>query len=99
MNSYGVNQYTLRRRPVGTIIMSWLGVVVSSFVALPIGNMLVGNVAGFRPCSINSSGITVSSCGKSSVDITDLILAGLFFGAVMLVVCAVTHAIRMTRKS
>lgn len=99
MNSYGVNQYTLRRRPIGTIIMSWFGAVLSIFVAMPIGNMLVANVAAFRPCSINSSGITVASCGKTSVDITDLILSGLFFGAVMLVVCAVTHAIRMTRKS
>lgn len=31
--------------------------------------------------------------------ITDLIMAVLFFGAVMIVVSAVTHAIRMTRQS
>lgn len=99
MNSLGLNQYTLQRRAPGVIAASWLGALVSLPIAAPFVGLFIANAAAFRPCSINSSGLSVSSCGKSGADVTDLIVVGLFIGAVALVICAFTHAIRMTRKA
>jgi len=99
MNSLGLNQYTLQRRAPGVIISSWAAALISIPIAYPIAGMFVAAAASFRPCSINSSGLSISNCGKSAADVSDLFLAAMFFGAVALVVCAFTHAIRMTRKS
>ena len=100
MNSVGINQYTYRqRRPLGVILWSWVGAIVSLAFMVPAGFMLVADAAAYRPCSINSSGLTLSTCGRRSVDISDLVLLGLFIGAVLLVVGACTHAVRMSRKA
>lgn len=99
MNSLGVNQYSLQRRPPGVIISSWIGALISIPIAYPVAGMFLAAAASFRPCSINSSGLSVSSCGKSAADISDLFLAAMFVGALALVICTFTHAIRMTRKA
>ena len=99
MNNAGVNQYSYQRRPAGTSIWSWLGVLLSLLVLIPAGGMVVADAGAYRPCSINTSGLSVRVCGRHAVDITDLLLLALFIGALLLVVCAVTHAIRMSRKT
>jgi hypothetical protein len=99
MNSLGINQYTLQRRAPSVILWSWFGALISIPIAWPIASMFVAGAASFRPCSINSSGLSVSACGKSAASTTDLFLLVMFFGAIALVLCAFTHAIRMTRKS
>ncbi|MBC7707897.1 hypothetical protein H7Y63_01605 [Polaromonas sp.] len=99
MNSLGVNQYSYQRRPISTIMWSWLGVAFSLLLLVPAAGMVVADASSYRSCSINTSGLTVSACGKSAVDISDLVLLGIFLGSVLLVICAVTHALRMSRKS
>ena len=98
MNSLGLNQYTYQRRPFGIIIWSWLGAVASLLFLFPAGSMVLADAAAYRPCSINTTGITVNACGRKSLDVSDLVLFGLFIGALLLVACAVTHATRMSRK-
>ena len=99
MNNAGINQYSYQRRSAGVIVWSWLGVVLSVLVLVPAGGMVVVDAKAYRPCSINSSGLSVSTCGRHSVDITDLLLLALFIGSLLLVICTVTHAIRMSRKT
>ena len=98
MNNAGVNQYTYQRRPMSTIVWSWLGALVSLLFLAPAGGMLLADAAAYRPCSINSSGLSVAVCGRRSLDSSDLVLIGLFFGALLIVICASTHAIRMSRR-
>ncbi|MDL2342039.1 MAG: hypothetical protein QFB87_03105 [Patescibacteria group bacterium] len=99
MNSLGINQYSYQRRPISTIVWSWVGALVSLLLLIPAGGMVVADISAYRSCSINTSGLTVSACGKHSVDVSDLIIIGLFIGTVLLVICAVTHALRMSRKT
>ena len=82
-----------------TIIWSWLGALVSIMFLVPAGGMVAADAAAYRPCSINSSGLTVSVCGRRSLDMSDLVLIGLFIGALLIVICATTHAVRMSRKT
>ena len=60
MNNAGINQYSYQRRPVGIIIWSWLGVILSLLVLVPAAGMVVVDAKAYRPCSINSSGLSVS---------------------------------------
>lgn len=99
MNSIGINQYTLQRRSVSVILWSWSGFFVSVGIMVLAGAMVYADASAYRPCSINSSGLSIVSCGKRSVDVSDLIIAGLFIGAVLLVISALTHAVRMSRKA
>lgn len=99
MNNAGINQYSYQRRPISTIIWSWLGALISLLFLVPAGAMVVADAAAYRSCSINSSGLSVSVCGRHSVGVSDLVLIGLFLGALLIVICAATHAVRMTRKS
>ena len=99
MNNAGINQYSYTRRSASTIIWSWLGAFVSLLFLVPAGGMVVADAAAYRPCSINSSGLSVSVCGRHAVDLSDLLLLGLFIGALLIVACAVTHAVRMSRKT
>ena len=99
MNNAGINQYTLQRRPIGTIIWSWVAAVASLLFLVPAGGMVVADAAAYRPCSINSSGLSVRVCGRRSLDMSDLVLIGLFLGALLIVICATTHAVRMSRKT
>ncbi len=99
MNNAGVNQYSYHRRPVGTIVWSWLGAFVSLLFLVPAGAMVVADAAAYRPCSINSSGLSVSVCGRHAINLSDLVLLGLCIGALLIVICATTHAVRMSRKT
>lgn len=99
MNSLGINQYSYQRRPISVIIWSWIGALLSIGLLVPAAAMVLADASAYRPCSINTSGLSVSDCGKRGVQISDLIVLVLFVAAVLLVICAVTHAIRMTRKS
>ena len=99
MNNAGINQYSYTRRPTSTIIWSWLGALTSLLFLVPAGAMVVADAAAYRPCSINSSGLSVSVCGRHAVDFSDLLLLGLFFGALLIVISATTHAVRMSRKT
>lgn len=99
MNNAGINQYSYkRRRSVGVIIWSWLGALLSVLLLLPVGGMVVADVTSYRPCSINTTGLSISECGRRSVGIADLVLLALFVGSVLLAVSAVTYAFRITRK-
>ena len=99
MNNAGINQYTYQRRPFGKIVWSWLAALVSLLFLVPSGGMVAADAAAYRPCSINSSGLSVSVCGRRSLDSSDLVLIGLFLGASLIVICATTHAVRMSRRT
>src|SRR5688500_2889627 len=99
MNNMGVNQYTnARRRSPKAIIWSWIGVLASLLFLIPTGAMLMASIESLRPCSVNSSGLSIASCGRAAPSVTDFIVAGIFVGAIIIVICALTHAIRVTRK-
>lgn len=99
MNKRGINQYTPSRRSWKVILASWVGALLSLALLVPAGGMIGAVFASFRPCSINNAGLTISSCGKSSVDVTDGLLLTIFLGVLLIVVSAMVHAVRMTRKT
>ena len=87
----------LHRSP-SVIIWSWVGAVVSLVLVWPAVLVAVADLSGLRSCNVNSSGLTISSCGKQSLNIGDFIILILFIGVAVLAVSAVTHALRMSRR-
>ncbi|MDB5184617.1 MAG: hypothetical protein JWN38_425 [Candidatus Saccharibacteria bacterium] len=98
MNKAGINQYSSNRKSPGVIIASWFGVAVCGFLLYVAGTLAIASLGAFRSCSVNNSGLAVNTCGKKSVDVSDLILLAIFAGVVILTVSALTHAIRITRR-
>ena len=87
-----------RRSPL-FVTTTWVSSFLSVGLLLFIGNVVKADLGSMRPCSTNSSGLSVSSCGKQSINLGDLILIGLFFLAACLVVALFTAAWRMTRRA
>lgn len=88
-----------RTRSPGFIIMTWVSAVLSVGLMLLVGNGFKADIAGFRPCSVNNSGLTLSTCGRQGINIGDLVFFGLFVLSACLVVTLFTAGWRMSRGS
>ena len=77
---------------------SWAGVIVSLGLLWLCTSMVEASLGAFRSCSTNNNGVTLSNCGKASLNPGDFILIGLFILAACLTLSLATHAWRMTRK-
>ena len=88
---------TKQRAPM-LIVVTW----VSSFLSLGLlfltGSVLMSDFGSFRSCSHNN-GLTVSSCGKQSLNLGDLMLCILFVLSAALVVSLFTAAWRMSKRT
>jgi hypothetical protein len=99
MNSVGVNQYTPQRRSIAVMVWSWFGVIASGLLLWPVSFLAINTVGALRPCSVNNPGLSLNTCGKASFDVTDVVLLLIFLGVVGIAAAALTHAIRMSRKT
>jgi hypothetical protein len=98
MSRNAQGQYA-RPRSTGFIIFTWLCGFLSVGLLYLAARAVVSNFASLRSCDVNSSGLAVSSCGKAALNVTDIMMIGLFMLIAVLVVTLFTAAIRMTRRS
>jgi hypothetical protein len=85
-------------RSVSVIVWSWVGALASASLLWPAVLVMAADLSGLRSCSVNNSGLTSSSCGKQSLNIGDFIILILVLSVAILAFCAVTHAVRMSRR-
>ena len=63
---------------ITSIIMS----IVGLFLVFISGDFVYQDLAGFRPCSVNNTGLSVVSCGKSSLTPGDMVAIVIFVATV-----------------
>jgi len=85
-------------RSAGVIIWSWVGALTSVVLLWPASLVLVADLSGLRSCNVNNTGLTIASCGKQSLNIGDFIILVLVVSVAILAFCAVTYAVRMSRR-
>ena len=88
-----VRQHTPR-----AIVSIWLGSLLSLGLLYVAAVAMKSDLGSFRSCNSNSSGLTVSNCGKASLNLGDVVLIGLFVLSACLVVTLFTAAWRTTRR-
>ncbi len=102
MNKAGFNQYkrakaSLYRRP-WFIALTWVCSFASFGLVYLSAKVLAADVAGFRSCHANDTGLQSVACGKASVNFGDLVLFILFAASSALMFSLFTAALRMVRK-
>jgi hypothetical protein len=85
-------------RSASVMIWSWVGAVASVGLLWPAVLVMAADLSGLRSCNVNNSGLTSSACGKQSLNIGDFIILILVLSVAVLAFCAVTHAVRMSRR-
>jgi hypothetical protein len=86
-----------KQRSTGHLVFIWFSSFVSVGLLLLAGNAVRSDVGQFRSCNSNSSGLVIHACGKTSLNIGDLILFCLFILCAALVVSLFTHSWRLTK--
>lgn len=76
---------------------AWVAAILSLGLLWASTTMVEASFGAFRSCSTNNV-LTVSNCGKQSLNLGDLILVGLFILAAALTLSLFTHAWRVTKK-
>jgi hypothetical protein len=76
---------------------------VCSFLSLGLlylaGSAVASDFASFRACSSNSSGLSIHSCGKQSLNVGDVALVLLFILSATMAVTLFTAAWRHSRRT
>ncbi len=63
---------------ITSIILALIGI----FLVFISGDFVYQDLAGFRPCSVNDTGLSVVSCGKSSLTPGDMVAIVIFIATV-----------------
>jgi hypothetical protein len=79
------------------VAVIWLGSIVSLGILAFMALAVKSDLASFRSCNANSSGLSITSCGKQGLNIGDILLLGLFILSAALVVTLLTAASRTIR--
>lgn len=79
-------------------VIVWVSSVLSVLLLWFIANAVISDLGSLRSCNGNSSGLSVASCGKQSLNPGDLILFGLFVLSACLTVSLFTMAWRSVRR-
>lgn len=87
-----------RRQSPFMIAMIWVGSVLSLGLLVFLALAVKTDLAGFRSCNANSSGLSITSCGKQGLNVGDVLLVALFVLSAALVVTLLTAASRTIRK-
>jgi hypothetical protein len=90
-------QFTKRRSPV-FIIGTWVVGLASLGLVWLASRAVMSDFGGFRSCNGNTNILTVSSCGKHSLNLGDFVMLGLFILSVCFSVSLLTGAWRMTKR-
>ncbi|MDB5170554.1 MAG: hypothetical protein JWO35_248 [Candidatus Saccharibacteria bacterium] len=86
------------KRSAKFTVFSWFASFASLGLLYAAGAAVYSTFGSFRSCGANSSGLAITSCGKQSINIGDLIILGLFVASALLAVSLFTAAWRMTLK-
>jgi hypothetical protein len=86
------------KRSIWLIVVSWVGDLLSVGLLVVLGRVVVADFGGFRSCNNNSSGLSISTCGKQSLNPGDWLLLLLFCLTACLVVSLFTYAWRLSRS-
>jgi hypothetical protein len=81
-----------KRRSPGYLIFIWITSFLSVGLLLLAGNAVRSDIAQFRSCNSNSSSLAIHACGKTSLNVGDLVLFLLFVLCAGLAVSLFTHS-------
>ncbi len=95
MNTRKTNKIRLSIYNV-VIILLTLG---SFFLVFMTGDFFYQDIASFAPCSVNSSGLSVRSCGKTSIVPADYLVFLIFIGSVIITASLMYHSYDLILKS
>ncbi len=90
-------QFAARRSPA-IIGLSWITGFLSLGLPYYSAKLLLSDLAAFRPCSTNSSGLHIVSCGKHGINLGDLLFLTLFGLAAALTFSLFSAAWHMSRR-
>lgn len=76
----------------------WICSLLSIGLLFFTGNALTDSIAAFQSCDVNNTGLSVSSCGKTGLNVGDVIFLGLFIASAVLAVSLFTASWRKTRR-
>ncbi len=86
------------KRSLKFVIFSWFMSFVSLGLLYAAGVAVYSIISSFRSCDANSSGLSISSCGKQALNFGDLVITGLFIACAALVVTLFTAAWRASLR-
>jgi len=87
-----------RQRPLWFVSGSWLLSLASIGLLGLVGNFLRSDLTSFRSCAANDAGLTVTSCGKQSLNFGDVVLIGLLIMCAALTITLLTAAWQLSRR-
>ena len=77
---------------------AYVGTLLSILFAVFISLGFFQDISGFQSCNVNSSDLSVSSCGKSSINTGDALLLTLALCSILLVLALITQSYRLTKR-
>lgn len=80
------------------ILSLWVGSILSIFLLYLAGTALTDTMSAFQSCSSNSTGLSISNCGKQGLNVGDIIIFVLFALSATLTVSLVTASLRATKR-
>jgi len=81
-----------------TLLGTWTVAILSSGLLYVIASYLYTAFASFKSCSANDAGTALSSCGKTALNVGDILLIMLMFASAALAASMFSAAYRMTFK-
>lgn len=91
-------RYATRRSPK-FIAGAWVAGFLSVGLLYVISRVFTSDLASFRSCNANNSGLSIVSCGKQSPNFGDVLIFLVFVMAAALTVSLFTAAWRFSRKA
>lgn len=80
------------------IAFLWFSSLVSILLLYLAGTALTDTMSAFQSCSGNSTGLSISNCGKQGLNVGDIIIFTLFVLSAALTVSLVTASLRATKR-
>ena len=94
----GANMSKYKRPSIKALSAYW-GIALASCSLLAISGVVMWqDIISFRSCNVNNTDLSVTTCGKASVNPGDGLLGVLFLFSFLLVISLFTHAYRLTRR-
>ncbi len=88
----------VRSHSAAFIFGAWLASLASLILVWLSSRAVMSDFGSFRSCSGGTGILTISSCGKHSLDFGDLVILGLFVLSAFFSFSLITAAWRATRK-
>jgi len=80
------------------ILFLWFSSFLSILLLYFAGTALTDTMSAFQSCNTNSTGLSISNCGKQGLNLGDIIIFVLFGLSATLTVSVVTASLRATKR-